>query len=637
MTDRHREPNAPVDRKKLAGMALAALGVVYGDIGTSPLYAFKESLHAAHEGGGPMPILGILSLILWALILIVSLKYIMFILRADHRGEGGILALVGLLFDPDCCRRKLLGQRATITFTVVGIFGAALLYGDGMITPAISVLSAVEGIGYAAPQLSSWVVPISVVILFALFVCQRFGTGRVGNVFGPVMLVWFGFLAVVGLWNLVQAPGVLAAFNPLHGLAHLRDHGFHGFLVLGSVFLAVTGAEALYADLGHFGRGPIRLGWQALVLPALALNYLGQGAAVMVNPAAAENPFYAAVPGWALYPAIALATAATVIASQALISGAFSLTLQAIYLGYCPRLAVRHTSHSQRGQIYIPDVNWGLMIACIALVVTFQSSGALASAYGIAVTLTMLLTTTLFAAVTYQVWRWPLWASLSFGIFFGIIEIAFFVANSFKIIHGGWFALAAAAIIFLLMTTWKAGRKALFQRIQSSLVPLPDFLREIAGNPPPRVKGSAIFLSSTAGPVPLSLLHNLRHNKVLHETIILFSVNTEMRAYLDDNEDTIEVKDNGQGFYSVVARYGYMETPNVPVVISLLPDFGVPLNPADITYFLSRERIVPARDSSLGRVRRAVFAFLSRNANSPADFFCLPPGRVVELGMQVEC
>ena len=627
----------PTDRKKLLGLTVAALGVVYGDIGTSPLYAFKESLHSIETGATPTAILGILSLILWALILIVSVKYILFIMRTDHRGEGGILALVGQLFDRDYCQGPLLGGAAAFIFTGIGIFGAALLYGDGMITPAISVLSAVEGIGYAAPQLQPFVVPTAIVILLGLFIGQRFGTARVGNIFGPAMLVWFSFLALVGLWNLLQAPEVLQAINPLLGLAHLRDHGFHGFLVLGSVFLAVTGSEALFADLGHFGRKPIRLGWHSFVLPALALNYFGQGAAVLRDPAAGENPFYAAVPEWALYPAIGLATVATVVASQALISGAFSLTLQAIYLGYCPRLAVRHTSHSQRGQVYVPDVNWGLMVACIALVLSFQSSAALASAYGIAVALTMFITTVLFTAVSHKVLKWPLVASIAFGLFFGAIELSFVVANGFKIVHGGWLPLVVAAIIFLLMTTWKQGRTALFERLKSSLIPFSEFLASISRQPPPRVQGCAIFLSSTSGPTPLALLHNLRHNKVLHETVILLSVRVEMRGYLAAEEDTIEVQDLGQGFYSVVARYGYMETPNVPLVVSLLPDFGVPLKPQDLTYFLSRERIVPAKDSTLGPLRRSLFAILSRNSASPADFFCLPPGRVVELGVQVEC
>lgn len=629
---------APGPKRNL-GLIIGALGVVYGDIGTSPLYAFKESLHASH-GHGHSPehaVYGLLSLILWALILIVSIKYVCFVLRADHHGEGGILALLGVLLDFGKKEGGGSWVRRMHVFTLLGVAGAALLYGDGIITPAISVLSAVEGLGYATPALGRWIVPISLAILVTLFLCQRFGTGSVGRVFGPVMLAWFGFLAVTGAWNLCGNWSVLWALNPLPGIRFLIEGGFTGFLVLGSVFLAVTGAEALYADLGHFGKGPIRSGWQWLVLPALALNYLGQGATVLRDPSAAENPFYAAVPGWALYPAILLATAATVIASQALISGAFSLTLQAIQLGYCPRLAVRHTSHSQRGQVYIPDVNWALMAGCVALVLIFRSSGALASAYGIAVTLTMLLTTALFAAVARRVWKWSLLSVAVFVAVFAAVELCFFAANAFKILSGGWFALLAAGIVFLLMSTWKAGRRELFNSISPSLLPLEKFLSELEKNPPVRVPGCAVFLASNAGPTPMALLQNMRHNKVLHETVILLSVKTEMQAFLDDDTDTIEVRDRGFGIYSVQARYGYMETPNVPLVVSLLPDYGVGIHPRDITFFLSRERIMPAASSRLGWLRRALFGILARNAAQPTDFFCLPPGRVVELGMQVQC
>jgi len=623
-------------RRRLIGLSIAALGVVYGDIGTSPLYAFKESMHSLRHHGLPPSVLGILSLILWALILIVSIKYIAFILRADHRGEGGILALVGLLFDRDSGSNPLVGK-AAFAFTILGIMGAALLYGDGMITPAISVLSAMEGLGFAAPQLKPLIVPASVAILLGLFIFQKIGTGRVGAIFGPIMLVWFTFLAVTGLWNLVKAPEVLAAFNPLHGITYLATHGFHGFLVLGSVFLAVTGAEALYADMGHFGKRPIRLGWHTIVIPALALNYLGQGAVVLRDPSAIENPFYAMVPSFLLFPTIILATMATVIASQALISGVFSLTLQAMYLGYCPRMTVSHTSHHERGQIYIPHVNWGLMAACIFLVVQFQTSGALAAAYGIAVTLTMLITTILFAVITRRVWKWPLIATIAFTVIFGTIELSFFLANTFKIIHGGWFALVVAGIIFALMTTWKAGRDALYSSLKPGLIPANDFIADIKRSQPQRVKGSAVFLTSTGGVTPIALLNNVRHNKVLHKTIVLISVTSELRAYLDPEEESIRVEDLGAGFYNVTARFGYMETPNVPFVISLLPDYNVPIDPTDITYFLSRERIVSARIPRLSPLRRVLFSFLARNATSPADFFCLPPGRVVELGAQVEC
>ncbi len=617
-------------------LIIGALGVVYGDIGTSPLYAFKEAIHVSHATADHA-VLGILSLILWSLVLIVSVKYVGFILRADHRGEGGILALLGLLLDKKPGSAGGMSLRAGFTFTLLGVFGAALLYGDGMITPAISVLSAVEGLGFAAPQLRDFVVPVAVVILAGLFLVQQRGTGSMGGVFGPVMLVWFAFLALTGAWNLFHAPDVLRAFDPRYGIEHLASHGLSGFMVLGSVFLAVTGAEALYADLGHFGRRPIRFGWHSIVLPALLLNYLGQGAVVLRNPSALENPFYASVPGWALFPAILLATAATVIASQALISGAFSLTLQAMYLGFCPRLDVRHTSRSHRGQIYIPAVNWGLMLACIFLVLSFRSSGALASAYGIAVTATMLLTTCLFVVTTHRIWRWPWWASVAFGLVFGAIEIGFFVGNMFKFFAGGWFAMLAAIVIFWLMTTWKAGRSALFERLRPTLEPIAGFLAQIRENRPQRVKGCAVFPTSTTGTAPLALRHNLRHNKVLHETVIILSIQTEMTAFLEPEEEAIVVENLGDGFHSVTARFGYMETPSIPMIVSLLPDFGVPFQSGEITYFLSRERIVPARDSRLNPVRRAMFSFLARNSTSPTDFFCLPPNRVVEMGVQVEC
>jgi len=624
------------DSSKLQRLALAALGVVYGDIGTSPLYAFKESLIDAGTSDR-QGVLGILSLILWSLILVVSIKYVIFVLRADHRGEGGILALVGILFDRKAKQPGSISPRMIMACTMIGVFGAALLYGDGIITPAISVLSAVEGLEFAAPQLHPFIVPIAVVILLVLFLAQRVGTGRVGAIFGPVMLLWFAFLSSMGIWNICKAPEILAAFNPMHGLHHLHVHGFHGFLVLGSVFLAITGAEALYADLGHFGRGPIRLGWHSIVLPALALNYLGQGAFVLHDPSAASNPFYASTPSWLLFPAIALATAATVIASQALISGAFSLTLQAMHLGYCPKMLVKHTSHSERGQVYIPQINWFLMIGCIALVIGFRSSGAMAAAYGIAVTMTMILTTTLFVVVTIKVWRWPRWASIAFAIFFGVIECAFLAANLFKVIHGGWFTIATALVIFYLMTTWKAGRDALYASIKPALLPLDLFLKQIKESPPTRIKGSAIFLSSMANVAPLALLHNLRHNQVLHETVVIISVYTELRAYLDPEEETIKVEHLGDGFHKVSARFGYMENPNIRLVVSLLPDFGVSLNAERMTYFLSRERLAPSKSKRLSPLRRTLFTFLARNANSPADIFCLPPGKVVELGIQVEC
>jgi len=621
-------------RRRVAS-TIGATGIVFGDIGTSPLYAFKECFAVTHGHAINLPnVLGILSLILWALILIVSGKYILFILRADYKGEGGILSLIAQIFANPATQH---GKHLIAIFTVLGIFGAALLYGDGMITPAISVLSAVEGLEYASPALEPYVLPIAVVILVLLFVFQHRGTGKLGIVFGPIMLVWFFALAAIGLWQICARPEVLLAFSPHYGVHFLLTHGVEGALVLGSVFLVVTGAEALYADLGHFGRTPIRLAWQTVVFPALALNYLGQGALILGNPdpQAVANPFYAAVPGWALYPMVGLATLATVIASQALIAGAFSLTLQAIQLGFCPRLRVQHTSAAEYGQIYIPQVNWGLMIACIALVLGFKSSDNLASAYGVAVSLTMLLTTVLFAYLVLKIWKWKLWQAILICGTFLAIESVFFTANSFKIPHGGWFGLLAAALVFVLMMTWKRGRRLLYKRLKPTLLPLDIFLKEVEKTSVPRVKGCAVFLSATSGITPLALLHNLKHNKILHETVVLLTIHIEAKAVVAP-EDRLSAGELGHGFHRAFANYGFMENPDVPALIDRLIALGVPVDPNDVTYFLSRETPVPGAVCRMAPWRRALFNFMSRNATSPARFFNLPPGRVVELGMQVE-
>lgn len=614
-------------------MTIGATGVVFGDIGTSPLYAFKECFADTHVHDTSLAnVLGVLSLILWALILIVSVKYIVFILKADYKGEGGILSLIAQLFANPITQHS---KHAIAIFTVLGIFGAALLYGDGMITPAISVLSAVEGLEYASPALTPFVLPIAVVILVLLFLFQHRGTGKLGGIFGPIMLVWFASLAAIGIWQILGNPQVLLAFSPHYGVHFLLTHGIKGALVLGSVFLVVTGAEALYADLGHFGRGPIRLAWQAVVLPALALNYLGQGALILGNPSAVANPFYAAVPGWALYPMVGLATLATVIASQALISGAFSLTLQAIQLGFCPRLRVQHTSAAEYGQIYIPQVNWGLMIACIALVLGFKSSDNLASAYGVAVSLTMLLTTVLFAYLVIKIWKWKLWQAILICGAFLVVESTFFIANSLKIPHGGWFGLLAAALVFVLMMTWKRGRRLLYKRLKPTLLPLDVFLQEVEKTSVPRVKGCAVFLSATSGITPLALLHNLKHNKILHQTVLLLTIHIEPKAVVAP-EERLSSGELGHGFHRAFANYGFMENPDVPALIEDLIAQGVPIDPNDVTYFLSRETPVPGTVCRMAPWRRALFNFMSRNATSPAHFFNLPPGRVVELGMQVE-
>lgn len=622
-----------IDPNRLRLLALGALGVVYGDIGTSPLYALKESFHTRHHGVlGEPAVLGVLSLILWALILIVSLKYITIVMRADHKGEGGILALLALLTSET---KRPLRKRAAAVLATLGVFGAALLYGDGLITPAISVLSAVEGLGYVVPSLDALVLPLTVGILLLLFIFQRIGTGGVGQIFGPVMATWFLSIAAVGVWQMLQEPRVLRAFNPLWGISYLTANGPSGFLVLGSVVLAVTGAEALYADLGHFGRRPIALAWHGLALPALAFNYLGQGALVLRQPSAIANPFFAAVPGWAFFPMLALATAAAVIASQALISGAFSLTLQAVQLGYCPRLEIRHTSCDERGQIYIPQVNWTLMAGCIVLVLGFQSSGALASAYGIAVTMTMVITTILFIAVTRQLWKWHPVASVALGGFFLFIEFGFLAANIVKIPRGGWFALVAAGIVFVLMRTWKRGRTALFERIQPTLLPLDLFLENLDLSPATVVPGCAVFLTSNPDTTPLALLHNLKHNKVLHETVVILTVKTELRAYVQGEEERVSVRSPGHGFYQVTAVYGYMDEPHIPELMERLRDLGVPVASNEVTYFLSRERLVKGAHGKLRDWEMGLFSVQSKHGTSPADFFHLPPDRVVEIGMQI--
>lgn len=614
-------------------LALGALGVVYGDIGTSPLYALKESFHSVHHQGiGEAGILGILSLVLWSLILIVSGKYILIVMRADHKGEGGILALLALLTSEP---KRPFGKRATTVLAALGVFGAALLYGDGVITPSISVLSAVEGLGYVAPGLKPLVIPLTIAILLLLFLVQRAGTSGVGRIFGPLMALWFLSIGLIGAWQALQEPTVLRALNPAWGIAYLTSHGPWGCLVLGSVFLAVTGAEALYADLGHFGLAPISYAWHRLALPALALNYLGQGALVLRDPAAMENPFFAAVPAWAFFPMLALATASAVIASQALISGAFSLTLQAIQLGFCPRLEIRHTSSEECGQIYIPQVNWALMAGCIALVVGFHSSAALASAYGIAVTMTMVITTILFTVVTWRIWNWNPLASLAVGGSFLLIEFGFLAANLVKIQNGGWFPLLIAALVFVLMRTWKRGRSALFARIQPSLLPLDVFLESLKASPPVVVPGCAVFLTSNPDSTPLALLHNLKHNRVLHETVIILTLRTELRAFVDGEHEQVSVRSPGPGFYQVTAVHGYMDEPHVPQLIGRLQNFGIAVVPSQVTYFLSRERLVKGPRGKLRNWEMNLFSLQSKHAASPADFFQLPPDRVVELGMQI--
>jgi len=628
----HGEQAEPAaDERRSLLLALTTLGVVYGDIGTSPLYALRECFFGDY-GVEPTPanVLGVLSLIFWALVIVISIKYLAFIMRADNRGEGGILALMALT------RPARAGStRERWPLIAIGIFGAALLYGDGMITPAISVLSAVEGLHVATPFFAPYVIPITIVILVTLFLFQYHGTARVGIIFGPVTLLWFVVIAGLGVRGITTAPSVLAALDPLHGLAFLAHHRGRGFFVLGAVFLVVTGGEALYADMGHFGRRPIRLTWFAVVLPALLLNYLGQGALLLGEPGAAHNPFYRLAPDWALYPLVGLATVATVIASQAVISGAFSLTRQAIQLGYSPRLEIEHTSPDEIGQIYIPPVNWALMLATIGLVLGFQSSSRLAAAYGMAVTTTMVITTVLFAVVARELWGWQRRTALAVAGAFLVVDLAFFGANVIKIEHGGWFPLVIAATVFTLMTTWKRGRQILAQRLQSGGLAIDLFLADVGARATVRVPGTAVFMTGNANGVPPALLHNLKHNKVLHERVVFLTVVSEEvpRVPL---QQRLEMQTLGHGFHRIVAHYGFMEDPNIPQVLRIAARDGLDFPPMETTFFLSRETLLATDKPGMAVWREKLFAFMSRNAQGATAFFRIPPNRVIEIGLQIE-
>jgi len=627
---------APPTGKALLGLALGALGVVYGDIGTSPLYAIKECFNGPHGvSATPDNVLGVLSLVVWAMAFVVTFKYLSFVMRADNRGEGGILALlalVGMKGNARAGRRVLLG---------LGLFGAALLYGDGVITPAISVLGAIEGVAVAAPGLEHLIVPAAVAILVGLFLFQKRGTATVGAVFGPVMLVWFATITLTGLNGVRLDPTVLRAVWPGYGVSFFLRHGWHGFLVLGSVVLVITGGEALYADMGHFGKRPIRFAWFAVAMPALLINYMGQGAVLLHEPGAARNPFYLLAPSWALYPLLAISTAAAVVASQALISGAFSLTRQAVQLGYSPRVTIRHTSRSEIGQIYIPEVNWALGVACVALVLGFESSSRLAAAYGIAVTGTMAVTTLLFHRVARDLWGWPRWRAWAVTALFLAVDLAFFGANVVKIKDGGWFPIVAAIFVFTLMTTWKRGREALALMLRDSGLPLDLFMAEIARKNPMRVPGTAVFMTSNPGGVPPVLLHHLKHNKVLHERVILVSLVTHEIPAMHEPE-RVTTRELGSGFYQVLAGYGFMETPDVPALLDSLarrPSAAGPrlvIVPMDTTYFLGRETLLTNGPSGIPTWRKRLFIIMARNAQTASAFFGLPPNRVVEMGAQIQ-
>jgi KUP system potassium uptake protein len=625
------EANRPPQGRYLFFLSLAALGVVYGDIGTSPIYALRESMHGSYGiEHTTANVLGVLSLIFWSLIIIISIKYLGFVMRADNRGEGGIMALTALVEPPGGEAR---GRRKYLV--LAGLFGAALLYGDSMITPAISVLSAIEGLEVATPFFAPYVIPITVAILFGLFAIQRHGTARVGTLFGPIVLVWFLTLATLGVSHILRNPSVFAALNPLHGLGFFLRNGLRGFLVLGSVFLVVTGGEALYADMGHFGRRPIRLTWFALVLPALLLNYFGQGALVISNPAALEQPFYMMAPQWALYPLVALTTAATVVASQAVISGAFSLTRQAVQLGYLPRLRIKHTSEREIGQIYVSGINWVLMLASIGLVLGFRSSSRLAAAYGVAVTTDMVFTTILFAVVARRRFGWPGWASVLLIVSFLTVDLSFWGANLPKIPHGGWFPLVIAAALLTIMTTWRRGRLVLGRMFKEQTLPIDLFVRDMERNPPVRVPGTAVYMHSGARGAPPALLHNLKHNKVLHERVILLRVVTRDVPHVP-KEERIECRELGAGIYVVNALYGFTQDPHVPAALARCEPMGLTFKPMETTYFLGRERLLAVKKPPMRLWRARLFALLSRNALDATNFFHLPPNRVVELGAQIE-
>jgi KUP system potassium uptake protein len=608
--------------------------VVYGDIGTSPLYALRECFHGEH-GIAPSHgnVLGVLSLVFWALIIIISIKYLVFVMRADNRGEGGILALTSLV--PHDLREHALERRWLLT--ALSLFGAALLYGDGMITPAISVLSAVEGLETATPFFSPYVVPITLVILFGLFLIQQRGTAGIGKLFGPVMILWFVTLGVFGVLWVIRVPSVLAAVNPWHAVRFFLVNRGHGFLVLGSVFLVVTGGESLYADMGHFGRRPIRIAWFALVLPSLLLCYFGQGALLVTHPGAAAQPFYEMVRRLApvlLYPMVVLSTAAAIIASQAVISGAFSLTRQAVQLGFVPRIKIVHTSNREIGQIYIPSINWLLMLATFGLVLGFQASTNLAAAYGVAVTNAMVITTLIGYVVARHRWKWSRLVVAPVALLFLFIDTSFFASNIIKVPDGGWFPLLVGVAVYTLMSTWNRGRQILSQRLAQESLPLEKFVENIRPESPIRVPGTAIFLSRDPKGVPNALLHNLKHNRILHSRVMVLTMVTEEVPAVPP-EERLEIQPLGKEFYRVITHYGFMQTPTVPEVLEQLKEKGVELDEMSTTFFLSRENLIASKEPGMAIWREKLFALMVRNAQRPTDFFRIPVDRVVELGMQV--
>ena len=607
-------------------LSLEALGVVFGDIGTSPLYTMKMCF--SKEYGLEVTrgnVLGIISMIFWALMVTVTIKYLLFILKADNNGEGGVLALMAI------CGSKLSKSRGLIVI-FMGLFGAALLYGDGVITPAISVLSAVEGLGIYAPRLHNFIIPITVAVLLVLFIFQKKGTAGVGKVFGPVMVIWFLSIGILGLNAVIRDPEIILAVNPFHAAKFFVDNGIASFFVIGAVFLSVTGAEALYADIGHFGKSPIKFNWFILVFPSLILNYFGQGANLLVNPKAASNPFYHLAPAPLLLPMVVLSTVATIIASQAIISGAFSITRQAVQMGYLPRLSIKHTSESERGQIYVPAVNWILMALTISLVLGFKNSDNLAAAYGIAVTTTMLITTLLYYRLTSFVWNWNPFLTVFVTTIFIIPDSAFFLANIIKVEKGGYLPLIIGTVIFLIMRTWKKGRKLLLSKLQESTLTWEQLIHSVENSNIRRVPSIAVFLSGNPKGVPVALLHNFKHNHVVHETVITLTIVTVDEPKVKNKDERIEVNEIAPRIYSVIARYGFMETPNVPKLLDQLPSKGLMVDKDKTTYFLGRETLVPGKGKGLRFWEKPIFSFLSKNATSATAYFSLPANRVVELG-----
>ena len=615
----------------IAALTLAALGIVYGDIGTSPLYAAKEVFNPTHGiEFTAANVIGGVSTILWALMFVVTLKYVLLIMRADNKGEGGIMALLALA--ATSVRERTGWGRG---LAIIGVFGAALFYGDGVITPAISVLSAVEGLEIATPVLKPYVVPITVVVLIALFAIQRTGTSTVGALFGPVMGLWFCVLGFAGVLQIIQTPAILAAFNPWHAYHFLTLHGWSSFLVLGSVCLAVTGAEALYADMGHFGKRAIRIGWFSLVFPALALNYLGQGALLIAKPEAVSNPFYLMFPDWALYPMVGLATLATVIASQAVISGAYSITKQAVQLGFLPRMQIIQTSAREIGQIYIPIINWTLLAAILAAVIGFGSSANLASAYGLAVSGTMLIDTVLTFFVIRYTWNYGLPLCIAATAFFLAVDAAFLSANLVKTIDGGWFPLMMGAAVFTVMVTWRRGREILFERMRSSSIALKPFLSSLFIDPPPRVEGTSIFLVGDTESVPHALLHNLAHNKVIHERIVFLTVVSRDVPWVR-NEDRVLIEALGNECFRIKLHFGFMNVPDVPKALTLCKPHNMEFNTLETSFFVSRETVIPTPGNGMALWRERLFATMTRNAGNIVDYFHIPSNRVIELGTQVE-